>query len=99
MKALATRYLNEIIGLTVMALMTVALVAGEADATVHKSVRSDAAFEATRLSASLEAVTEAATIHADLEVRLDLDQLVDAAGESDARDAIRELIRVRLNQE
>ncbi len=32
MKALFTRYLNEIVGLTIMALMTVALIAGQADA-------------------------------------------------------------------
>ena len=32
MKALLARYLNEIIGLTIMVLMTVALIAGQADA-------------------------------------------------------------------
>jgi len=32
MKALFVRYLNEIVGLTIMALMTLALVAGQADA-------------------------------------------------------------------
>lgn len=32
MKALITRYLNEIIGLAVMALMALALIAGQADA-------------------------------------------------------------------
>ena len=34
MRALWKRYLNEIIGLTIMALMTIALVAGQAQATV-----------------------------------------------------------------
>ena len=37
MKAFFIRYLNEIIGLTVMALMTVALIAGQADAEVHQA--------------------------------------------------------------
>jgi hypothetical protein len=37
MKALFDRYLNEIVGLTIMALMTLALVAGQADADVHKA--------------------------------------------------------------
>ena len=37
MKALFVRYLNEIVGLTVMALMTLALVAGQADAQVQKA--------------------------------------------------------------
>ncbi len=37
MKALFVRYLNEVVGLTIMALMTIALVAGEADAEVRKA--------------------------------------------------------------
>ena len=37
MKAFFVRYLNEIVGLTVMALMTLALVAGQADAEVQKA--------------------------------------------------------------
>jgi len=35
-------YINEIVSLTVMLLMVVALVAGQADATVHKKVQADA---------------------------------------------------------
>ena len=99
MNALATRYLNEIVGLTVMALMTVALIAGEADATVHQLVRGEAASETTRLAANIEAVMEATTIHADLEIQVNLDKLVDAAGESDTRDAIRELVTIKLHQD
>jgi hypothetical protein len=37
MRALFVRYLNEIVGLTVMALMTLALVAGEADADLQRA--------------------------------------------------------------
>ncbi len=37
MKALLARYLNEIVGLTIMALMTVALIAGQAGAMTQKS--------------------------------------------------------------
>ena len=37
MKAFFVRYLNEIAGLTVMALMTLALVAGQANADVQKA--------------------------------------------------------------
>jgi len=36
MKALIIRYLNEIVGLTIMVLMTLALIAGQADADVQK---------------------------------------------------------------
>lgn len=38
MKALFVRYLNEIVGLTIMVLMTVALIAGQADANVGKGM-------------------------------------------------------------
>jgi len=37
MKAFLIRYLNEVVGLTVMALMTLALVAGQADAEIHQA--------------------------------------------------------------
>jgi hypothetical protein len=37
MKALFIRYLNEVVGLTVLALMAIALVAGQADAEVRKA--------------------------------------------------------------
>jgi hypothetical protein len=37
MKALFIRYLNEVVGLTVMALMALALIAGQADAEVRKA--------------------------------------------------------------
>ena len=38
MKYLIRHYLNEIVGLTMMALMTIALVAGQAGATTQESV-------------------------------------------------------------
>jgi hypothetical protein len=37
MKALLARYLNEIVGLTIMALMTVALIAGQAGAVTQEA--------------------------------------------------------------
>lgn len=37
MKAFFIRYLNEFIGLSVMALMTLALVAGQADAEIQRA--------------------------------------------------------------
>ena len=98
MKALATRYLNEMVGLTVMALMAVALIAGQADATVHQTVRHDSAAETSQLAASLEAVTESALIRAELELQLDLERLIDAATEENSRDAVRDLITIRLGR-
>lgn len=44
MKAVIVRYLNEIVSLTVMALMAVALIAGQVSATDNDVVRNDAAF-------------------------------------------------------
>jgi len=41
MKALLIRYLNEIVALTVMALMTLALVGGQADATARQVAADD----------------------------------------------------------
>jgi len=37
-------YLNEIVSLTVMLLMVIALVAGQADATIHEEARADSGF-------------------------------------------------------
>ncbi len=37
MKALFVRYLNEFVGLTMMALLAMALIAGQADAEVRKA--------------------------------------------------------------
>ncbi len=42
MKALLVRYINEIVGLTIMVLMTVALVAGQADAKLQEAVADEA---------------------------------------------------------
>jgi len=41
MKALFERYLNEILGLTIMALMALALIAGQADAGIHERAVDD----------------------------------------------------------
>jgi len=59
MKALIVRYLNEIVGLTVMALMVVALVAGQAGAMGKDAVHSNAELAAV------------ATIRAVLDIRLE----------------------------
>ncbi|MDH3273273.1 MAG: hypothetical protein OEM64_00490 [Gammaproteobacteria bacterium] len=43
MKHLIRRYLNEIVGLTMMALMTIALVAAQAEATTQEAAAKSAA--------------------------------------------------------
>jgi len=42
MKASFDKYLNEIVGLTIMALMTVALIAGQANAGLQEADRAEA---------------------------------------------------------
>jgi len=59
MKALIVRYLNEVVGLTVMALMAVALVAGQAGAMGGDAVHSNPEFG------------PAATIRTVLDIRLE----------------------------
>ena len=59
MKALIVRYLNEVVSLTVMALMVVALVAGQAGAMSKDAVHSNAELAAV------------ATIRTVLEIRLE----------------------------
>ena len=59
MKALIVRYLNEIVSLTVMALMVVALVAGQAGAMGKDAVLSNPEFSA------------ATTIRTVLDIRLE----------------------------
>ncbi len=59
MKALIVRYLNEVVGLTVMALMVVALVAGQAGALGGDAVHSNPEF------------SPVATIRAVLDIRLE----------------------------
>ncbi len=62
MKALIVRYLNEIVGLTVMALMVVALVAGQAGAMGRDAVRGNAELAAV------------ATIRTVLDIRLEREE-------------------------
>ena len=96
MNVLAGRYLNEIISITIMLLMTTALIAGQADATVHESVRADASFEAATLAEGLEAIMESTVIRADVKIELDLDKLLNVAGDSGSRDTLREIIEIKL---
>ncbi len=59
MKALIVRYLNEVVGLTVMALMGMALIAGQAGAMGRDAIHSNPEFSAV------------ATIRTVLDIRLE----------------------------
>ena len=66
------QYMNDIVSLTIMLLMTVALVAGEADATVRDKVHSESGFAVATMSACLDDMFINA-IHKVIEIRLDID--------------------------
>lgn len=96
MNIITGRYTNEIIGITIMLLMTIALIAGQADATVHEQARSDGGYEATTLAAGLEAVMATANIRADIELQLDFEQLLDVVAGRDSGPASQEFSAITI---
>ena len=100
MKAVMGQYMNEMISLTIMLLMTIALVAGQADATIHDSVRRDSGHTATTLAASFEARLESTVIRADIMIELDLDEIAELGTElgvnTASAEAIHEFIDIQL---
>ena len=96
MKGSLGQHMNEVVSLAIMALMVVALIAGQADATMHAKVKSDAHFSATDLVAILETESEPATTRADVVIRLNLDRIIGTDAASRAVDLIGELIDIQL---
>ncbi|MEM7430831.1 MAG: hypothetical protein AAF351_02710 [Pseudomonadota bacterium] len=68
MSSFATRYLNDIVSLTVLSLMAVAFVGAQSNALAHEHATTLQAETA----AKLEAMIESSVIQADLSVDLDL---------------------------
>ncbi|MGI9219732.1 MAG: hypothetical protein ACR2QS_01690, partial [Woeseiaceae bacterium] len=87
MKAVVIRYLNEIVSLAVMALMSVALIAGQADATAH----------AVALESEQHEVGPA-LIHAEFAIDLNLGELAKLNVDKDSIEAIREVLETRLER-
>jgi hypothetical protein len=55
MRAIVTRYLNEIVGLTIMALMTIALVAAQSGALADQSTNpADQAADSARAAVEIK---------------------------------------------
>lgn len=96
MKGLTGQYMNEIVSLTILLLMTVALIAGQADATVHKTVQSNTPSAPATLVGKGEAAMHASILHADVAIHLDLERFVDVVIDDASRDAIRETINFRM---
>ena len=94
MKGFAERYLNEIVSLTVMALMAVALIAGQADAMVQNSIRSDSGF-ATATPDAREA-SELAAVRADVAIRLEFDELTRLVDQQRVKEALGDIIENHL---
>ena len=72
MKPAMRQYMNDIVSLTIMLLMTMALVAGEADATVRDKVHRETGYAVATISACLDDMLINA-IHKVIEIRLDID--------------------------
>ena len=95
MKAQIVRYLNEIVGLTVMALMAVALVAGQAGATGQDAVPSDPELDA---AAAIVSFDEAIVFRADIAINVGLDDLIRLDVDRDSIEAIRKVLAIRTER-
>jgi len=94
MKALIVRYMNEIVGLTVMALMAVALVAGQAGATSQDAVPSDPELDA----AAIVSFDEAIVFRANIAINVGLDDLIRLDVDRDSIEAIRKVLAIRTER-
>ena len=99
MKPLIVRYLNEIVGLTVMALMAVALVAGQAEATGQDAVHSEPDFTAAATIVAFDEAMESVVFRADIAINLDVDDLVRFEVSDESIEAIRKVLDIRLDRE
>lgn len=97
MKTVMAQYLNDVVSLTIMLLMTMALIAGEADATIHDSARGENDFAAATVSASLDAILRSTTFHAEFAIKLDLNRIAVIGAEELAMDAMQKAIEFRLD--
>ena len=98
MKAVVERYLNEIVSLTVLALMVVALVAGQADATGHDAVRNDPRIAVVAADVSIDALLESTVFRAKFAIRLGLDDLRKLDLDKESIEAIHDILEIRLKR-
>ncbi len=98
MRPLIMRYLNEIVGLTVMALMTVALVAGQAEATGQDAVHSDSDFTAAAMIVRIDEAMESVVFRADIAINLGLDDLIRFDVDDESIEAIRKVLDIRVER-
>ena len=99
MRPLIVRYLNEIIGLTVMALMAMALVAGQAEATGQEVIHSEPDITAEATIVTFDEAMESVVFRADIAINLGLDDLVRIEVSDESIDAIRKALDIRIQRE
>ena len=99
MRPLIVRYLNEIVGLTVMALMAVALVAGQAEATGQDADHSEPDFSAAATIVTFDKAMESVVFRADIAINLGLDGLVRLEVNDESIEAIRKVLDIRLERD
>ncbi len=99
MRPLIVRYLNEIVGLTVMALMAVALVAGQVEATGQDAVHSEPEFSAAATIVTFDEAMKSVVFRADIAINLGLDDLVRLEVSDESIEAIRKVLDIRLERE
>lgn len=87
MKAVIFRYLNEIVSLTILGLMSIALIAGQAGATAYGAAQE---LEQQDIAPAL--------IHAEFSIDLNLAELPRMNVDRDSIEAIREILDTRLER-
>jgi len=74
MRTQVRRYVNEVVSLSILSLMAIALIAGQADATVHERARADASMSSkpTSFTPLLDALALIEIESAALSLRIDV---------------------------
>ena len=72
MKGFSGWHLNEFVGLTILILMAIAVIAGQAEATMREMAPGAAAGGQPKLHATLGAVVDAAAVRADVAIAFDI---------------------------
>lgn len=92
MKGFSGQYMNELVSLTILALMAIALVAGQADATLQETAHGPAVSGSQAPDLTLEAIVAAPAIRADVAIAIDFEGFA-ALASSDAEHGTRIEIR------
>ena len=84
MKGMGGQYLNEFVSLAVLALLALALIAGQAGATLPAASGHAGDASPRGAAATLDAVFEAAGVRADVAIAIDIDDVAAFLDDDDA---------------